>query len=93
MPVVYDISTDRDREATQADFDKLQRTASAFGELIKKIKFYNAEVRGGLLHPGLAVHDIVVATQQAEGMAKDMDLDAQMQLGAVHGRHVLVVER
>ena len=93
MPVVYDISTDTDREATQADFDKLQRTASAFGELTKKIKFYNAEVQGGLLHPGLAPHDVVKAVAQAEGMAQDMDLDAQMQLGPVHGRHVLVVER
>jgi len=93
-PMVYDMTTDTDRPITQMDVDKLQRTARAFGELVKHIKFYAAEVRNGLILPGKALEDITVALKEAENIAASLDLDTMLQdIGHVHGRHVLVVER
>jgi len=94
IPHLYDIATDDDRPVTQDDVDRLQRTARAFGELVKRIKFYAAEVRNGLVLPGAAIEEIVTSVKIAERVAVSLDLDKLTQeLGQVHGRHVLVVER
>lgn len=91
---VYDIATDSDREVTQDDVDRLQRTAHAFGELAKKIKFYIAEVTNGLVLPGQGILEIDAALRQAERIAVSLSMDAMLEdIGHVHGRHVLVVER
>ena len=91
MAVIYDISTDTDREVTQQDVDALQRTQRAFGELAKRCKFHIAECRNGLVPPGQAITEIERSLQIAETMAASLNLD--MDLGPVHGHHVLVVER
>lgn len=94
MTVIYDIATDTDREVTQQDVDALQRTARAFGELAKRVKFHIAEVRNGLVPPGHAIEDIAGSLKIAENMAASLNLDKMLQdLGHVHGTHVLVVER
>ena len=94
VPQIYDIATDMDRAVTQADVDKMMRTCRAFGELAKRIKFHHAEVRNGLVKPGAAIEEIVKSLKFAENIAASLNLDEMMQqLGEVHGRHILVVER
>lgn len=94
MPVIYDMATDTDVEVTQDDVDRLQRTQRAFGELAKRLKFHIAEVRNGLVPPGQAITDIEKSLKIAENMATSLNLDKMLQdIGHVHGRHVLVVER
>jgi hypothetical protein len=94
VPVIYDIATDLDRPATQVDVDKMMRTCRAFGELAKRVKFHHAEVRNGLVLPGAAIEEIVKSLKIAENTAASLNLDEMMQqLGEVHGRHILVVER
>lgn len=92
--VIYDIATDEDRDVTQQDVDALQRTQRAFGELAKRIKFHVAEVRNGLVPPGAAIAEIENSLKIAENMAASLDLDKMLQdIGHVHGKHILVVER
>ncbi len=93
MICVYDISTDMDREATQDDIDRLQRTASAYAELVKHMRFHIAEVRNGLVSSGRALKDILLALEEAEATARSMSLDEKIEMGPVHGHHILVVER
>jgi len=91
-PVVYDMRTDEDRLVTQDDVDRMQRTQRAFGELVKQMRFHLAEVRNGLIKPGVGIDAIASALQLAEQVAASWDLAAMEQAG-VHGRQVLVVER
>lgn len=94
MAVIYDMTTDTDREITQDEVDRLQRTQRAFGELAKRLKFHISEVRNGLVPPGHAITDIEKSLKIAETMAASLNLDSMLQdIGHVHGRHVLVVER
>lgn len=87
---VYDMANDADRPITQKDVDTLQRTNHAFGELVKKLKFHIAEVRGGLIPPGRAISEIELAMQEAVNTSETFDIEAKMQTGT---RHVLVIER
>lgn len=88
------MATDTDREVTQDELDRLQRTQRAFGELAKRLKFHITEVRNGLVRPGQAITDIEKSLKIAENMAASLNLDSMLQdVGHVHGRHVLVVER
>ena len=87
---VYDLATDRDRPITQSDADKLQRTAHAFAELVKKTQFYLAEVRNGLILPGRAVSEIERALREAQNTAETLEELAKVQTGT---RNVLVIER
>lgn len=90
LAYVYDMATDADRLVTQDDVDRMQRTCHAFGELQKRLKFYVAEVRNGLILPGRAITDIELAIKDADDTATSYDLAAKIETGT---RNVLVIER
>jgi hypothetical protein len=86
----YDMATDQDVPVTQEDIDKYQRTEQAFGQLAKKIKFYIAEARNGLLRFPELVSDLEKAIKEADETAATFDIEQKMEVGT---RKVLVIER
>ena len=86
----YDMTVDHDVPVTQEDIDKFQRTAYAFGELQKKLKFYVAEARNALIRFPELVSSLEDAIKEADDTAATFDLANQMEVGT---RKVLVIER
>ena len=48
MPTFYDITSDTQREATQADIDRMQNVAQAFGQLVTFLRAGPRELAIGL---------------------------------------------
>jgi hypothetical protein len=86
----YDMATDRDVPVSQEDVDRLQRTEFAFGQLQKKLKFYVAEARNGLIRMPQLVSDLEEAIKDADNTASSFEIEQRMETGT---RSVLVVER
>lgn len=89
-PMRYDMATDQDVEVSQDDVDKYQRTEHAFGQLQKKLKFYVAEVRNGLIRLPQLIEDLEAAIREADNTAASFDIEQRMETGT---RTVLVIER
>src|SRR5690349_13209197 len=70
----YDMTVDADVPVTQDDVDRYQRTEQAFGQLQKKLKFYMAEARNGLLSFTQMLADVEKAVQEADNTAATFDL-------------------
>lgn len=90
IPMRYDMATDQDVPVSQDDVDRLQRTEQAFGQLQKKLRFYVAEVRNGLIRLPQLVSDLEAAIAEADNTASTFNIEQRMETGT---RTVLVIER
>lgn len=77
MIIIYDLRFDRDREITQEDVDKLQRTESAFSQLIKTIKFHLIDLRDKTISRQTVADDIEAALCDAENSAGKFELHVE----------------